>query len=61
MEYVCTHINTMEYLTYGHGERGGEGEMYGENNLETYINICKIVNGNLLCGSGNSNRGSVST
>ena len=47
--------------TCGHRERGGEGEMYGENNLETYINICKIVNGNLLCGSGNSNRGSVST
>ena len=22
--------------TYGHGERGGEGEMYGENNMETY-------------------------
>ena len=47
--------------TCGHRERGGEGEMYGENNLETYINICKIVNGNLLYGSGNSNRGSVST
>ena len=28
--------------TYGHGERGGEGEMYGENNMETYITICKI-------------------
>ena len=25
---------------YGHGERGGEGEMYGENNMETYITIC---------------------
>ena len=25
--------------TYGHGERGGEGEgeMYGKNNMETYI------------------------
>ena len=27
---------------YGHGERGGEGEMYGECNMETYITICKI-------------------
>ena len=24
------------------GERGGEGEMYGKSNLETYITICKI-------------------
>ena len=28
--------------TYGHRERGGEGEMYGKNNVETYITICKI-------------------
>ena len=28
--------------TYGHGERGGEGEIYGESNMETYIAICKI-------------------
>ena len=28
--------------TYGQGERGGEGEMYGESNMETYINVCKI-------------------
>ena len=28
--------------TYGHGERGGEGEMYGESNIETYVTICKI-------------------
>ena len=25
--------------TYGHGERGGEGEMYGKSNMETYIQI----------------------
>ena len=25
-----------------HEERGGEGEMYGESNTETYIIICKI-------------------
>ena len=28
--------------TYGHGERGGEDEMYGRSNMETYITICKI-------------------
>ena len=28
--------------TYGFGERGGEGEMYGRTNMETYITICKI-------------------
>ena len=28
--------------TYGHGERGGEDEMYGKSNMETYIAICKI-------------------
>ena len=27
--------------TYGHGERGGEGEMYGKSNVETSITICK--------------------
>ena len=24
------------------GEKGGEGEMYGKSNMETYITICKI-------------------
>ena len=28
--------------TYGHGERRGEGEMYGKSNMETYITMCKI-------------------
>ena len=28
--------------TYGHGERGEEGEMYGESNMETYLTACKI-------------------
>ena len=40
--------------TYGHGERGGEGELYGKSNMETYISYVKqIGNGNLLCGSRN--------
>ena len=28
--------------TYRHGERGGEGKMYGKSNMETYITICKM-------------------
>ena len=34
--------NRHRELNYGHGERGGEGEMYGESNTETYIPMCKI-------------------
>ena len=26
------------------GERGGEGEMYGESNMEIYITLCRIDN-----------------
>ena len=43
-------------------EMGGEGEMYGKSkwNLTLpYVN--QIASGNLLYGSGNSNRGSIST
>ena len=28
--------------TYGHGERGRKGKIYGESNMETYITICEI-------------------
>ena len=35
--------------------------MYGKSNVETYITTCKLANGNLLYGSGNSNRGAGST
>ena len=34
--------NSYREQTYGHGERGGEGEMYGKSNMDTYITICKI-------------------
>ena len=34
--------NTHREQSYGHRERGGEGEMYGESNMETYITIGKI-------------------
>ena len=33
--------NRHREYTYGHGEKGGEGEMYGNSNMETYISICK--------------------
>ena len=29
-------------MNRGFGERGGEGEMYGDSNMETYITICKV-------------------
>ena len=46
---------------YGHGVRG-EGEMYAESNMETYITICEIDSQwEFAVGSGNSNRGPVST
>ena len=34
--------NRQREQTCGHGERGGEGEMCGKHNMETYITICKI-------------------
>ena len=34
--------NRQREQTHGHGEKAGEGEMYGESNMETYITICKI-------------------
>ena len=27
--------------TSGHGERGREGELYGQSNMETYVTTCK--------------------
>ena len=38
------------------GGEEGEGEMYGESNIEIYHTICKTACGNLLYDSGNSNR-----
>ena len=37
---MCESINHKSVL-YGRGERGEEGEMYGESNEETYINVWK--------------------
>jgi len=34
--------NRHKEKTYGHGVRGGEGEMNAKSNMETYITICKI-------------------
>ena len=41
------------------GGEEGEGEMYGESNIEIYNTMCKTDGQwNLLYDSGNSNRGS---
>ena len=37
--------NRYREQTHGHGERGGEAEMYAKSNMETYITICKIDKG----------------
>ena len=34
--------NRHREYTYGHGERGRDGERYGKSNMETYITKCKI-------------------
>ena len=34
--------NRLREQTNGHGEWGGEGEMYEKSNMDTYITICKI-------------------
>ena len=34
--------NRRRKQTYGHAERGGEGEMYGKSNMETYTTVYKI-------------------
>jgi len=34
--------NRHRKLTYGHEEKGGEGEMYGKSNMETHITVYKI-------------------
>ena len=34
--------NRQREATYGHGERGGEGEIHGKSNTETSITRCEI-------------------
>ena len=44
-EFICKAAmekQTQRKQTYGHGEREGVSEMYGDSNTETYIAICKI-------------------
>ena len=54
--------DTENRLTNTREEKEGEGEMYRESNMKTYITICKIENQwNLLYDLGKSNRGSVIT
>ena len=40
--FRATRRNRHRGYTYGPRERGGEDEMYGKSNMETYITICKI-------------------
>ena len=40
MNYLQGSSGETDIEPYGHGERGGEGEMYVESNMETYITIC---------------------
>ena len=60
-QWICRHREQ----TYGHGWlRGeeGEGRVFGESKMETYMTICKTdSHGNLLYDSGNSNEGLVTT
>ena len=42
-EFICrAAMEKHKEQTYGHGERGGEVELYGKSNMETYVTICKI-------------------
>ena len=34
--------NRLREQTNGHGEKGGESEMYGKNYMKSYITVCKI-------------------
>ena len=34
--------NRHRELTYGNGDRGRYGDMYGKSNMETFITVCKI-------------------
>ena len=48
--------------TYGPGKRGGEGEMFGNSNLETYITTQKIDSQReFAVGFRKPKQGSVST
>ena len=40
--YRATMEKQTQRQNYGHGERGGESEMQGKSNMETYITIYKI-------------------
>ena len=62
-KFICrAAVEKQTEQMYGHGERGGEGEMYGESNMKlTSPCVKEIAKRNLLYGSGTSNRGSVST
>ena len=41
-QFIYKWRNRHREQTYGHAEKGGEGEMYGKSNMETYTTMCKI-------------------
>ena len=41
-EFICRAAVEKQTQSYGHVERGRQGEMCGKSNMETYITICKI-------------------
>ena len=43
----------------GGGEEEGEGEMYGERNMETYITICKTYSQWICCMSQGTQSGAL--
>ena len=51
--------NTHKEQTYGHGERGGEGEMYGKSNMKTYITLYKLDSQWELCMAQRSQTGTL--
>ena len=74
--HILTHIyriqknGTDEFIyrtakqTYGHGERGAEGEMYGKSNMEltlSYVKLIDIRNSGICCMAQETQTGSVST
>ena len=45
--------------TYGHGERGGEDEMYGKSNMEIYITTYKRDTTGICCMPQETQTGSL--
>ena len=61
-KFICRAAKEKQTKENEHGERGGEGEMHRESNMETFITVYKIDSQwEFAVGSGIPKRGSVST